>query len=38
MLFGRTSQIRAVLSGKVRVSGRRPWLLPAFRRTMRLPS
>jgi hypothetical protein len=38
MLFGRVSQVRAVLSGKVRLSGRRPWLLPAFRQTMRLPS
>ena len=38
MLFGRVSQVRAVLSGKVRVSGPRPWLLPVFQRTVRFPS
>lgn len=38
MLFGRVSQVRALLSGKVMVSGPRPWLLPAFRRTVRFPS
>jgi uncharacterized protein (TIGR03083 family) len=38
VLFGRVSQARAVLSGKVVVSGPRPWLLPAFRRTVRFPS
>lgn len=38
MLFGRVSQARAVLTGKVRISGRRPWLLPAFLRTVRFPS
>jgi len=38
MLFGRVSRLRAGLTGKVRVGGRRPWLLPAFLRTMRLPS
>lgn len=38
MLFGRVSQARAVLSGKVMVSGPRPWLLPAFQRTVRFPS
>jgi Mycothiol maleylpyruvate isomerase N-terminal domain len=38
MLFGRVSRARAALTGKVRVSGRRPWLLPSFARTMRLPS
>jgi hypothetical protein len=38
MLFGRVSKARAVSSGKVRIGGRRPWLLPAFMQTMRLPS
>ncbi|SCL64876.1 TIGR03083 family protein [Micromonospora citrea] len=38
MMFGRISRARAVLSGKVRVSGRRPWLLPAFQRKFRTPS
>jgi uncharacterized protein (TIGR03083 family) len=38
MLFGRVSRLRAVLTGQVRVSGRRPWLLPAFLRTVRFPS
>jgi uncharacterized protein (TIGR03083 family) len=38
MLFGRVSRPRALLTGKVVVRGRRPWLLPAFLRTVRLPS
>ena len=38
MLFGRISKLRAALTGKVIVSGRRPWLLPAFLRKVRLPS
>ncbi|PZF93309.1 hypothetical protein [Micromonospora deserti] len=38
MMFGRVSRARAVLSGKVRISGRRPWLLPAFLRKFRTPS
>lgn len=38
MLFGRISRARAVLTGKVVVGGRRPWLLPAFMRAVRFPS
>ncbi|MBC6467410.1 maleylpyruvate isomerase family mycothiol-dependent enzyme [Actinomadura alba] len=39
MLFGRVSRARALLTGKVVVvGGRRPWLLPAFMRTVRFPS
>ncbi|MEH1100926.1 maleylpyruvate isomerase family mycothiol-dependent enzyme [Micromonospora sp. CPCC 205561] len=38
MMFGRVSRARAVLTGKVRVSGRRPWLLPGFLRKFRTPS
>lgn len=38
MLFGRVSRLRAAATGKVRVSGVRPWLLPRFMATMRLPS
>ncbi|MFV2018966.1 DinB family protein [Micromonospora sp. LOL_023] len=38
MLFGRVSRVWAVLRRKVSVSGRRPWLLPTFMATMRLPS
>lgn len=37
MLFGRVGKARAVLSGGVRIGGRRPWLLPAFLRTVRMP-
>jgi uncharacterized protein (TIGR03083 family) len=37
MLFHRVGRVRAALSGKVVVSGRRPWLLPAFLRVVRLP-
>lgn len=37
MLFGRMSRVRAALTGKVLVSGPRPWLLPAFLRTVHMP-
>lgn len=37
MLFGRISKARALLSGRVVVRGRRPWLLPVFMRTVRFP-
>ncbi|OLF17228.1 maleylpyruvate isomerase N-terminal domain-containing protein [Actinophytocola xanthii] len=37
MLFHRISKARAVLSGRVLAWGRRPWLLPAFLRTVRCP-
>ncbi|MDT7796925.1 MAG: hypothetical protein QOI78_358 [Actinomycetota bacterium] len=37
MMFGRIAKPRAVLSGKVRIGGPRPWLLPAFLRTVRMP-
>lgn len=38
MMFGRVSKARAILSGGVVVSGRRPWLLPKFLQTVRMPS
>jgi hypothetical protein len=38
LLFGRISRARAALTGKLFVSGRRPWLLPTFLRTVRLPT
>ncbi|TDB73510.1 maleylpyruvate isomerase family mycothiol-dependent enzyme [Micromonospora sp. KC723] len=38
MMFGRISRARALLTGGVRISGRRPWLLPTFLRTFRTPS
>ncbi|GAA3005986.1 maleylpyruvate isomerase N-terminal domain-containing protein [Streptosporangium longisporum] len=38
MLFGRMSRARAALTGKVVVTGRRPWLLPAFLRKVHLPA
>lgn len=38
MMFGRVSKARAILSGKVRMAGRRPWLLPKFLQTVRMPS
>ncbi|MFE9578096.1 maleylpyruvate isomerase N-terminal domain-containing protein [Nocardia sp. NPDC006044] len=38
MLFGRLSRARAALTGKVLVTGRRPWLLPGFLRVVRLPT
>lgn len=37
MLFHRISKARAVLSGKVRITGLRPWLLPGFLRVVRGP-
>lgn len=37
MLFGRVSRPRAVLTGKLQVWGRRPWLLPGFFRILRVP-
>ncbi|MEO3808461.1 maleylpyruvate isomerase family mycothiol-dependent enzyme [Sphaerisporangium sp. B11E5] len=38
MLFGRISQPRAVLTGRLAAWGRRPWLLPEFLRTVRVPT
>jgi hypothetical protein len=38
MMFGRISRQRAVLTRKIVIGGRRPWLMPAFLRTVRLPS
>jgi hypothetical protein len=38
MMFGRISRPRAALSGKLVVSGPRPWLLPTFLRTVRFPA
>jgi uncharacterized protein (TIGR03083 family) len=38
MMFGRISRLQAVLTGKLVITGRRPWLMPAFLRTVRLPS
>lgn len=38
MMFGRISRIRAVLTRKIVITGPRPWLMPAFLRTVRLPS
>jgi hypothetical protein len=38
MLFGRISKPRALLSGKLSLRGRRPWLLPVFMRTVRFPA
>ncbi|MDQ7806374.1 maleylpyruvate isomerase N-terminal domain-containing protein [Amycolatopsis sp. A133] len=37
MMFGRISRVHAVLIGGVRIGGPRPWLLPAFLRTVRMP-
>lgn len=37
MLFHRMSRLRAALTGAVVISGRRPWLLAPFLRTVRLP-
>lgn len=37
MMFGRISRVRAVVGGGVRIGGPRPWLLPAFLRTVRMP-
>ncbi|MEU4443549.1 maleylpyruvate isomerase family mycothiol-dependent enzyme [Actinosynnema sp. NPDC050801] len=38
VLFGRVSRTRAALTGKLRVSGKRPWLLPTFLRAVRMPT
>ncbi|MFD2765699.1 maleylpyruvate isomerase N-terminal domain-containing protein [Micromonospora eburnea] len=38
MMFGRVSRARAVLTGRVRIGGPRPWLLPSFLRVFRTPS
>lgn len=38
MLFGRLGRLRAVATGGLAVGGRRPWLLPAFQKVMRVPS
>jgi uncharacterized protein (TIGR03083 family) len=38
MLFGRVSRLQGALTGKLIVSGPRPWLLPVFQRTVRFPS
>jgi uncharacterized protein (TIGR03083 family) len=38
MMFGRVSKARTILTRKVVISGPRPWLLPAFLRTIRAPS
>ncbi|WP_026413604.1 maleylpyruvate isomerase N-terminal domain-containing protein [Actinomadura oligospora] len=38
MMFGRLSKPRAALTRKVTVGGRRPWLLPTFLKTVRVPS
>lgn len=37
VLFHRIRKVRAALTGKIVVTGRRPWLLPSFLRTVRLP-
>ncbi|GAA3458505.1 maleylpyruvate isomerase N-terminal domain-containing protein [Saccharothrix longispora] len=38
VLFGRVSRTRAALTGKLRVTGRRPWLLFEFLRAVRMPT
>ena len=38
MMFGRISKVQAILTRKIVIGGRRPWLMPAFLRTLRLPS
>jgi uncharacterized protein (TIGR03083 family) len=38
MMFGRISKPRAVLTRKIVITGRRPWVMPAFLRTVRFPS
>lgn len=38
MLFGRVSRAQAILTRKIVIGGRRPWLVPAFLRTVRCPS
>jgi Mycothiol maleylpyruvate isomerase N-terminal domain len=37
-LFGRVSRARATVTGGMRISGPRIWLLPEFLRTVRMPS
>lgn len=37
MLFGRVSRARAVLTGKLAISGRRPWLIFPFLEKVRMP-
>lgn len=37
MMFHRVSKVRAAVTGKVVVWGRRPWLLPTFLKTVRCP-
>ncbi|WP_422771043.1 hypothetical protein ACN28C_31075 [Plantactinospora sp. WMMC1484] len=37
VLFGRMSRLRAALTGRLVVRGPRPWLLPAFLRTVHMP-
>ncbi|HEY3870524.1 MAG TPA: maleylpyruvate isomerase N-terminal domain-containing protein [Actinocrinis sp.] len=37
VLFHRLGHFGAALTGSIRVWGRRPWLLPAFLRTVRMP-
>ncbi|MEC3981790.1 maleylpyruvate isomerase family mycothiol-dependent enzyme [Amycolatopsis sp. H20-H5] len=37
VMFGRYGKARAVLTGKLVVRGPRPWLLPRFLRTVRVP-
>ncbi|MDL4820228.1 maleylpyruvate isomerase N-terminal domain-containing protein [Actinomadura opuntiae] len=37
MMFGRVGRLRTVASGRLKVGGRRPWLLPVFLRTFRVP-
>ncbi|MGC4866290.1 maleylpyruvate isomerase N-terminal domain-containing protein [Micromonospora sp. DT53] len=38
MMFGRISRSRAILTRKIAIGGRRPWLLPRFLRTVRAPA
>ncbi|PZF98067.1 hypothetical protein C1I93_09850 [Micromonospora endophytica] len=38
MMFGRIGKLRAVLSGGVRIHGRRPWVVPTLLRTVRFPN
>ncbi|RKT55200.1 maleylpyruvate isomerase family mycothiol-dependent enzyme [Saccharothrix australiensis] len=37
MLFHRVGRVRTVLGGSLSIGGRRPWLLPAFLRKVRMP-
>jgi hypothetical protein len=37
-MFGRISKAQAILTRKIIIGGRRPWLVPAFLRTARFPS